>query len=130
MGYGRHIQKSWEKHPKMPWEPQGALSGDEESTRALRGMNAPMVERVPMSADRAEIARYPARERGSLNNLIWHHACSGGLLVTQNTAGMWLVADGNGIVIASSFATNEAAWRWLDRQGGEPISKSEDRVEL
>jgi hypothetical protein len=38
----------------------------------------------------------------------------------------WQVIDDTGTVIAGPFKTNAAAWRWIDRQNGEPISRSED----
>jgi hypothetical protein len=45
------------------------------------------------------------------------------LTVTQDGNG-WDVLDPNGIVLAS-FPTNAAAWRWIDRHEGEPISRGE-----
>src|SRR5262249_37305326 len=37
----------------------------------------------------------------------------------------WQVIDSTGNVLAGPFKTNAAAWRWIDRQNGEPISRSE-----
>lgn len=34
--------------------------------------------------------------------------------------------DGSWIVGDKVFATNAAAWRWIDRQNNEPVSRSED----
>ena len=39
--------------------------------------------------------------------------------------GGWHVADGNGVAIAGPFKTNADAWRWIDRQSGEAVSRSE-----
>ena len=32
-----------------------------------------------------------------------------------------------GEIIGGLFETNAEAWRWIDRQEGQPLSKSEDR---
>ena len=40
--------------------------------------------------------------------------------------GHYQVTDADGRAIAGPFATHADAWRWLDRQTGEPISKRED----
>jgi hypothetical protein len=40
----------------------------------------------------------------------------------------WAVIDPAGNIIAK-FATNAAAWRWIDRQEGGPISRAEHVAE-
>jgi len=42
--------------------------------------------------------------------------CPDGFFVTQR-----------GRVLAGPFPTNADAWRWIDRNEGQPISKSEQR---
>lgn len=37
----------------------------------------------------------------------------------------WAVLNSQGQVIQAGFESNAAAWRWLDRQQGDPISRSE-----
>jgi hypothetical protein len=44
--------------------------------------------------------------------------------IVQSERG-WDVVDNNGAVLAS-FPTNAQAWRYVDRQSGEAISRSED----
>jgi hypothetical protein len=39
--------------------------------------------------------------------------------------GVHHVADDDGKVIAGPFESNAAAWRWIDRRSGEPISRKE-----
>jgi len=39
------------------------------------------------------------------------------------------VVDDYGRILAGGFQTNGSAWRWIDRQNGEPISRSEDVAE-
>lgn len=42
-----------------------------------------------------------------------------GLIPRPMPDGLWAVGD-------RVFATNAQAWRWIDRQEGEPISRAED----
>lgn len=53
------------------------------------------------------------------------------MIVKQNPDGTWGIYRGpNGKQdIAGPFKTNSDAWRWLDRQTGEPISRSEKTSE-
>lgn len=37
--------------------------------------------------------------------------------------------DGRWLVAGRTFDTNAQAWRWIDRQEGSPISRSEDVAE-
>jgi hypothetical protein len=46
----------------------------------------------------------------------------GSWTVTKTREGRSVVAAG---VIMQTFATNAAAWRWIDRHEGEAISRSE-----
>jgi hypothetical protein len=48
--------------------------------------------------------------------------------VIESTSG-WAVVDGNGRLLADGFRSNAAAWRWIDRQEGEPISRAESVAE-
>jgi hypothetical protein len=45
------------------------------------------------------------------------------MIVTETRGGWSVVACG---VILQTFATHAQAWRWIDRQRGEPISDSEN----
>jgi hypothetical protein len=48
---------------------------------------------------------------------------------TVTTSGTgWAVVRGKQVV-REGFATNAAAWRWLDRQMGDPISRQESVAE-
>ena len=38
--------------------------------------------------------------------------------------GNWGIIE-NGVLIVSGLRTNADAWRWIDRQIGDPISRSE-----
>lgn len=42
--------------------------------------------------------------------------------------GRWQVVAG-GEVLAGPFETSAEAWRWIDRNTGDPISKGEDRAQ-
>lgn len=42
--------------------------------------------------------------------------------------GRWQVVAG-GNVLAGPFETMAEAWRWIDRQSGQPLNKSEDRAQ-
>jgi hypothetical protein len=46
----------------------------------------------------------------------------GSWTVTETRKGWSVVAAG---VVLRTFETNAAAWRWIDRQEGDPISRSE-----
>jgi len=46
----------------------------------------------------------------------------GSWTVTETREGWSVVAAG---VVLRTFETNAAAWRWIDRQEGEPISRAE-----
>lgn len=48
------------------------------------------------------------------------------MTVEKNTDGTFRVTSA-GAIIKDGFPTNAAAWRWLDRQSGDLVSKSEDR---
>jgi hypothetical protein len=37
----------------------------------------------------------------------------------------WHVADGAGATIAGPFKSNAEAWRYFDRQSGDPVSRGE-----
>ncbi len=39
------------------------------------------------------------------------------------------VKNGDGFVLAGPFKTNADAWRWIDRQESQPLSKAEDRAD-
>jgi hypothetical protein len=43
----------------------------------------------------------------------------------QKDDGTYVVVDGNEIVIAGPFYSHREAYRWIDRQEGEPINRSE-----
>ena len=49
-------------------------------------------------------------------------------MTVEERAGAFIVIEDDEIV-AHGFATCAAAWRWIDRREGEPISKSEQRTE-
>jgi hypothetical protein len=51
------------------------------------------------------------------------------MTVTKNATGGWDVMS-HGAGLLASFGTNAEAWRYVDRCGGEPISKSEQRSEF
>jgi hypothetical protein len=46
------------------------------------------------------------------------------MTVAMNGEG-WAVVDGFGRVLADGFKSNASAWRWIDRQAGDPISRAE-----
>ncbi len=46
-------------------------------------------------------------------------------MTTIERNGTHFVVDETGSVVAGPFTTNAAAWRWIDRREGEPISRSE-----
>ncbi len=42
----------------------------------------------------------------------------------------WFVATtANKSILAGPFSTNAEAWRWIDRQTGQPVSRAEDKAE-
>lgn len=47
------------------------------------------------------------------------------LTVVKDPAGTWAVVKMDGHVVRAGFATMADAWRWIDRQEGEPISRGE-----
>jgi len=49
------------------------------------------------------------------------------MTVTESPNG-WAV-ESDGVLIADGFKSNSAAWRWIDRQQGEPISRQENVAE-
>jgi hypothetical protein len=49
--------------------------------------------------------------------------------VHQMPAGEWAVTDDAGTVIADGFTSNAAAWRYVDRQTCQPVSKREDTAD-
>jgi hypothetical protein len=44
----------------------------------------------------------------------------------EDDAEFWVVL---GKQMTGPFQTHAAAWRWIDRQEGEPVSKNEDTAE-
>jgi hypothetical protein len=46
--------------------------------------------------------------------------------IEQNESGTWDVKDGTGNVLAT-LASNEAAWRWLDKQDNDHWSPAARR---
>ena len=51
------------------------------------------------------------------------------MTVVETENGWAVVHDGNGRLLADGFRSNAAAWRWIDRQEGEPISRAESVAE-
>jgi hypothetical protein len=49
------------------------------------------------------------------------------MTIVQHAAAWFVEADGKRI--AGPFPTNSAAWRWLDRYQGDPVSRSEQTEE-
>jgi hypothetical protein len=45
--------------------------------------------------------------------------------VIETSNGWAVVRERDRHVLADGFRTNSAAWRWIDRQDGEPISRAE-----
>ena len=43
--------------------------------------------------------------------------------------GAWAAVDDSGTVLACGLDSNAAAWRWIERQQGAPISRSEHVAE-
>jgi hypothetical protein len=60
-------------------------------------------------------------------DIMKHEASSRALTVTQDAAGRWLVTDGRRVL--GPFASNAAAWRFVDRHEGEPVSRSEETTD-
>lgn len=50
------------------------------------------------------------------------------MTAVRTADGRWQVVAA-GDVIAGPFETSAEAWRWIDRNTGDPISKSEDRAQ-
>lgn len=50
------------------------------------------------------------------------------MMTVENSPRGWFVMDGFS-PIAGPFSSNEAAWRWIDRQEGDAVSASEKRGE-
>ena len=44
--------------------------------------------------------------------------------VIQTSDGNWSVIDDNGTILVEGLS-NSAAWRWVDRKMGDPVSRSE-----
>lgn len=53
------------------------------------------------------------------------------MIIKQNPDGTWGVYCGpkGKPDVAGPFKTNAEAWRWMDRQEGEPVSRSEKTSE-
>lgn len=54
------------------------------------------------------------------------------LTVIGNRRGEYRVTDdigGTGSILAGPFETSSEAWRWIDRQEGQPVSAAEKRAE-
>jgi len=47
------------------------------------------------------------------------------MTLIESTSGWAVVRDNDRRVLADGFTSNSAAWRWIDRQQGEPISRAE-----
>jgi hypothetical protein len=50
------------------------------------------------------------------------------MMTVIESANGWAVAH-NSRVVADGFTSNAAAWRWIDRQEGQPISRAESVAE-
>jgi hypothetical protein len=51
------------------------------------------------------------------------HSAGRVVMVEQVDCGYFVIGDGK--PVAGPFATHAQAWRWIDRNEGEPISRSE-----
>lgn len=45
--------------------------------------------------------------------------------VSPTQAGLHGVVDENGALVADGFATNESAWRWIDKHSDEGLADTE-----
>ncbi|TCL70559.1 hypothetical protein EV286_107434 [Rhizobium sp. BK251] len=50
-------------------------------------------------------------------------------MTAVNRNGQWFVSH-DGLDIAGPFPDSSAAWRWIDRQSGDPVSPAEKRAEF
>jgi hypothetical protein len=50
--------------------------------------------------------------------------------VKQQDSGAWIVAEPTGTIIAGPFATNAAAWSWLDRHADAGHADDDHRANV
>lgn len=52
------------------------------------------------------------------------------MIVKLTDAGdYFVIAENNGQTLAGPFPSHAAAWRWIDRQSGQPISRAEQTAD-
>ena len=51
------------------------------------------------------------------------------MTASRQADGRYVVLGDDGATIAGPFDTNSEAWRWIDRQEDEPVSKSEAKTD-